>query len=181
MAPYLPDPTGASMSLEDPALDNNVGANWCESVTQFGDGDFGTPGSENICVLPIPPFGVCGDEATFIHDVQGDGSSSPIAGTPGIIIEGVVVGDFQQGDELLGFFLQEEDSDADANPQTSEGIFVFDDGFGTDVNMGSVVRVQGTVLEHFGQTELRNINNVEDCLVADTATAARAPCPGFSQ
>ena len=66
MAPPSPDPNGASMSLEDPALDNNVGANWCESVTQFGDGDFGTPGSENICVLPIPPFGICGDEATFI-------------------------------------------------------------------------------------------------------------------
>ena len=31
--PAFPDPNGASMSLRDPALDNNVGANWCESVT----------------------------------------------------------------------------------------------------------------------------------------------------
>jgi predicted extracellular nuclease len=175
--PAFPDPTGASMSLEDPALDNNVGANWCESVTPFGDGDFGTPGSENICVLPIPPFGVCGDPATFIHDVQGAGMSSPIVGTPGIIIEGVVVGDFQDGNELAGFFLQEEDSDADTDPLTSEGIFVFDNSFGPDVSMGAVVRVQGTVAERFGQTEIRNIDNMEDCLIADTASSAAITLP----
>jgi len=46
--------------------------------------------------------------------------------------------------------------------------------------MGSVVRVQGTVLENFGQTELRNINNMEDCLVADTATAAAITLPRTS-
>ena len=175
--PAFPDPTGASMSLRDPALDNNVGANWCESVTQFGDGDFGTPGSENICVLPIPPFGICGDEATFIHDVQGSGSSSPIVGTAGVIIEGVVVGDFQAGNELRGYFLQEEDFDADGDPLTSDGIFVFDNGFGPDVEMGVVVRVQGTVAENFGQTELRNLNNMEDCLVTDTASAVAITLP----
>jgi len=178
--PAFPDPNGASMSLRDPALDNNVGANWCESVTPFGDGDFGTPGSENICELPIPPFGACGDEATFIWEVQGSGMSSPIAGTAGVIIEGVVVGDFQAGDELRGYFLQEEDLNADGDPQTSDGIFVFDNGFGPDVGMGDVVRVQGTVAEHFGQTELTNINNMEDCLVTDTASAAVITLPQSS-
>jgi predicted extracellular nuclease len=179
--PAFPDPNGASMSLEDPAQDNNVGANWGESVTTFGDGDFGTPGSENINVLPVPPFESCGDPATFIHEVQGPGFSSPIVGTPGIIIEGVVVGDFQESNELRGFFLQEEDSDVDGDPLTSEGIFVFDNSFvGPDVNMGAVVRVQGTVAENFGQTELRNLNNVEDCLIADTATSAAITLPRSS-
>jgi predicted extracellular nuclease len=46
--------------------------------------------------------------------------------------------------------------------------------------MSSVVKVQGTVLENFGQTELRNINNMEDCLVADTATAAAITLPRTS-
>jgi len=54
--PTFPDPTGASMSLRDPALDNNVGANWCESVTPFGDGDLGTPGSANVCPVVVPPL-----------------------------------------------------------------------------------------------------------------------------
>jgi len=49
----FPDPTGASMALIDPDLDNNVGANWCESSTPFGDGDLGTPGAANDCVSCI--------------------------------------------------------------------------------------------------------------------------------
>jgi predicted extracellular nuclease len=47
--PIFPDPTGASMALIDPALDNNVGANWCTASTPFGAGDLGTPGAENDC------------------------------------------------------------------------------------------------------------------------------------
>ncbi len=49
----LPDPTGASMSLIDPALDNNVGANWCTASTPFGAGDLGTPGAGNDCAAPV--------------------------------------------------------------------------------------------------------------------------------
>lgn len=50
--PDFPDPNGASMSLRDPVLDNNVGANWCESTTEFGAGDLGTPGAANSCEIP---------------------------------------------------------------------------------------------------------------------------------
>ncbi|NNK38689.1 MAG: lamin tail domain-containing protein, partial [Xanthomonadales bacterium] len=39
--PAFPDPTGASMALKDPALDNNVGANWCTASTPFSAGDLG--------------------------------------------------------------------------------------------------------------------------------------------
>jgi hypothetical protein len=42
-----PDPTGISMELTNPGLDNNDGANWAEAVTTFGDGDYGTPGALN--------------------------------------------------------------------------------------------------------------------------------------
>jgi predicted extracellular nuclease len=45
----FPDPNGASMALIDPALDNNVGANWCTSNNPFGEGDSGTPGQVNDC------------------------------------------------------------------------------------------------------------------------------------
>ena len=138
--PVWPDPNGASMSLRDPALDNNDGANWCEAVTPYGAGDLGTPGAANICVI------------TKIHDIQGAGATSPLAGSL-VTIEGIVVGDFQDGaagvsGDLNGYFVQEEDADIDTDPATSEGIFVYDPTTFTDVAVGDVVRVTGTVSEY---------------------------------
>ncbi|MGB0717144.1 MAG: lamin tail domain-containing protein, partial [Phycisphaerae bacterium] len=76
----FPDPNGASMALRDPALDNNVGANWCEASTPFGDGDNGTPGAANICAATgsCCVDGVCSDdvvEADCAGDYQGDGTT----------------------------------------------------------------------------------------------------------
>jgi predicted extracellular nuclease len=48
-----------------------------------------------------------------------------------VTIEGVVVADFQsvpqstRAGELRGFFIEEETADQDADPSTSEGLFVF--------------------------------------------------------
>ena len=39
--PTFPDPTGASMALIDPALDNNMGINWCTSPTPLATGILG--------------------------------------------------------------------------------------------------------------------------------------------
>ena len=107
------------------------------------------------------PFGACGDPATFIHAIQGDGASSPEVGNVHEI-EGVVVGDFQTGDHLSGFFIQEEDTDADGDSTTSDGIFVYDDGF-MDVNVGDVVRVMGEVSEYYDLTELVSISDMAIC------------------
>jgi len=51
----FPDPSGASMALSNPALDNNIGGNWCTASTPYGDGDLGTPGTANDCVPPPEP------------------------------------------------------------------------------------------------------------------------------
>ena len=64
--PTFPDPNGASMALKDPALDNNIGTNWCTSTTPFGDGDLGTPGVANNCVVSC--------EGDFDTDGDVDGS-----------------------------------------------------------------------------------------------------------
>ena len=40
-----PDPAGASMELNDPANDNNLGANWATAVNALPSGDKATPGS----------------------------------------------------------------------------------------------------------------------------------------
>ena len=120
-----------------------------------------------------------------IHDIQGNGDSSPHVGKL-VSVEAVVIGefiiplscsssksklqlcfvlilyvltertnvlslslnfigDFQDGDadekrNLNGFFLQEEDSDADSDPLTSEGIYVYDPNTIKDVNVGDLVR-----------------------------------------
>ena len=69
--------------------------------------------------------------------------------------------------------MQEEDADADADPATSEGIFVA----GGDVaDVGDVVRVRGTVSESFGRTQLGSITAAEVCPGegAVTATEGRA-------
>lgn len=75
-------------------------------------------------------------------------------------VQAVVVGDFQDGGlgsngDLNGFFLQEETTDEDGNPLTSEGIFVFD-GFSpaVDVALFSLVEVVGEVSEFNGNTQI---------------------------
>lgn len=102
---------------------------------------------------PPPPSG----GTTAIAAIQGAGDSSPHLGQRATI-EGVVSGDFQDGDvddssNLGGFFVQSEDPDG--NPETSDGVFVFDGDSGTvDVLAGDRVRVTGTVQEFFGETQL---------------------------
>jgi uncharacterized protein len=96
---------------------------------------------------------IINDEITFIHEVQGSGAATPMAGAM-IIVEGVVTAGFQGTNQLQGFFLQEEDADADADPATSEGIFVFCNTCATPVAEGQRVRVNGTVSEFSGMTEI---------------------------
>jgi len=79
---------------------------------------------------------------TKISEIQGTGTAA-IAGT--YTIEGIVVGDFQGANQLGGFYLQEEDTDADGNVLTSEAIFVISS---TAVNVGDKVRLTGTVVEN---------------------------------
>ncbi len=92
----------------------------------------------------------CGAPATPISQIQGTGNRSQMVGRT-VTIEGVVVGDFQNGDgdrfntNLGGYFVQEEDADTDADPNTSEGIYIADSR--ADVNVGDLVRVTGTVVE----------------------------------
>ena len=166
--PNFPDPTGASMALTDPSLDNNVGENWCDLQPPFGDGDLGTPGDSNLCGVMGPP--ICGndDAVTLISTVQGTTDTSPLAGMI-VEIEGIVVGDLQTAGEFGGLFVQEEDADADADPLTSEGIFVFTD---LPASNGDLVRARGTVLEFNGLTEL---SPTTDLVICDTGVTPPTP------
>ena len=116
-----------------------------------------TSGEENICVAPTV--------LVKIHDVQGNGDASPLVGQT-VKIEGIVVGDFQDGaagtnGDLNGFHVQEEDADADGDPFTSEGIFVFNGSNpAVDVQIGDLVSVEGAVSEFNGLTEISSFTGV---------------------
>jgi predicted extracellular nuclease len=129
-----------------------------------------TPGAANPCGGEPPPPPA---EEVKIHAVQGVGDASPMVGDA-VIVEGIVVGDFQGADKLNGFFLQEEDVEADGNPLTSEGVFIFDVDLGVDVAVGDLVRVTGTVTEFFDLTE---INEVTEVVVVTPATGGATATP----
>lgn len=99
---------------------------------------------------PPPP----GPVLTLIHDIQGTGGTSPLVGMT-VTVEGVVVADEETYDSLAGFFVQEEDFDIDADPLTSEGVFVFNAN-NDSVSIGDVVQVEGEVQERYGNTQLSN-------------------------
>ena len=99
---------------------------------------------------------------TTIHDIQSSDGYSPLA-TAEVTVQGVVVGDFQGASSALGgFFLQEEDGDADADPLTSEGIWISDQGnpLAVDVSVGDLVRVTGIVSESGSLTQLLSLTAI---------------------
>lgn len=92
--------------------------------------------------------------ATPIHQIQGSGPA--VTGPGPFTVEAIVVGAYQtQGSgQLRGFFIQEEDADADADPATSEGIFVFCGSCPVPVKVGDRVRVTGAASDFFGMSQL---------------------------
>jgi uncharacterized protein len=133
--------------------------------TNNNSADFvaGPPNPRNGNVVPPPPpppFGACGDGTeTAIHTIQGASFTAPDAGLVRVI-EGVVVGDFDDAGGLGGYFVQEEDADADSDPLTSEGIFVAS----TSPSVaGQIVRLRGTISESSGLTQLGSVDQAATC------------------
>ncbi|GEM_PF-2372454 len=111
---------------------------------------------------------------TFIHDIQGIGLTSDFVGKI-VTIEGVIVGTVTSGDgKVNGFFVMEEDADADQNPATSEGIFVFAPGAAGDV-VGDQLRVTGTVQEPNNLTQIGFASAFENLGVAPGGMPTPAP------
>ena len=143
-APYT---EGSGTGLEDPT---NGSISRCPDGTDTGQNNvdrrftgIATPGAAKEC---------SGLRDVRIHDVQGAGGS--VAITTPVRVEAVVVADYQRGDQLRGFFLQEEDADADADASTSEGIFVYCNACPTAVAVGDLVRVTGAPSDFFGMSQI---------------------------
>ncbi|XNY99562.1 ExeM/NucH family extracellular endonuclease [Micrococcus luteus] len=126
-----------------------------------------TPGAANALaedggsdpVDPVDPTLTCDMDATGIHEVQGSGASSPITGQD-VVVRGVVTGVFQTGG-FNGYYLQQTDATADADPATSEGVFVYAPS-SAPVEQGELLTVRGTVGEHYGMTQVSQ-DAVTDC------------------
>jgi len=156
----LQDGTEESMSLQ--RCPNGFGPIRTTESYSIGDA---TPKAPNDCGFDDSNvFGACGEIAPPIHTIQSRNQVSPVLGSTEVVIEGIVIGDFQDPEnELGGFFVQEESFHIDTDKLTSEGIFVRTDGAGLDVKRGDIVRLQGDVQEFLGQTELSNIIRTEIC------------------
>lgn len=77
-----------------------------------------------------------------IHDIQGAGARSPMEGQV-VTTTGVVT-----GRKSNGVFLQAPDGAADADPRTSEGVFVFTSSTPpATLTVGTLVQVTGRVIE----------------------------------
>ncbi|MEM7585079.1 MAG: hypothetical protein AAF560_16935 [Acidobacteriota bacterium] len=97
-----------------------------------------TPGAANDCA----------SMAVEIFDIQGSGSSSPLAGQTVTTEDNIVT-----AVRAEGFFIQTPDARDDLDPDTSNGIFVFTDTPPT-VSVGDQVDVTAEVDEFFEFTEL---------------------------
>ena len=161
----FPDANGAAAALKATNLDNEVGSNWCEATTSYGDGDKGTPGAANDC--PAGPTTFTGE----IYEIQGSGAASPelrnLATTENNVVTAVGAG---------GFFIQTPTARSDNDADTSDGIFVLYDGTVT-VNVGDQVDVTGEVEEFFGFTRLKATTSVTDASVTVDASNQSLPAP----
>lgn len=135
----------------DPAaIFTSHGQDSFDDLGHFGE-DNGDGGGE------APAFGACGDSATRIAAIQGEGARSPLEGEA-VRIESVVSAVMP---DLDGFFLEAPVTQRDDNPMTSEGLFVYAPG--QTVDKGRRIRIAGSVAEYNGQTQLGNITDLADC------------------
>ncbi|MGY0487271.1 endonuclease/exonuclease/phosphatase family protein [Streptomyces sp. WG-D5] len=109
-----------------------------------------------------------------IHDIQGATRTSPLAGQQVTGVTGVVTGVRTYGSSR-GFWFQ--DTRPDADPATSEGVFVFTSSTPT-VRAGDAVTVSGTVTEYVpGGASSGNQSVTELTKPTVTVTSSGNPVP----
>ena len=107
-----------------------------------------------------------------IHDIQGASHISPLAGMP-VETEGIVTA--RRLASGLGYYL--EDPAPDADPSTSEGLFVFTGG-SPAVSVGDEVRVTGLVTEFRpGGSASTNLTTTELTSASTTVLSSGNPLP----
>jgi uncharacterized protein len=152
--------------------------------------DDATPQTTDCTVTVTVQGDVCAvsdGDLTPIHEIQGPGSATPIDGQT-VVTRGVVTSAFPSGGAtgipnnhgLRGFFIEAIEADRDDDPQTSEGLFVFDFAGVYDSELGDLVYVAGTAGETFSITQVSS-DTFASCgdVAVDTTLppAAELPLP----
>jgi predicted extracellular nuclease len=104
-----------------------------------------TPGGGTPSPTPTPMPTPTEPGPVRIHDVQGTTRVSPLKGETVTRVPGIVTGVRTSGSK--GYWIQ--DPDADADPATSEGLFVYTGSATPTVKTGDSVLVTGKVAEHY--------------------------------
>ena len=144
----------------DPTTDFTMGEVCTVTVVaaQVTDQD-GTP--NQMAADFVFDFTVINTTPVAIHDIQGSGATSPLAGqtvtTTGIVT--LLKTGTNTGGAASSFFMQAPDAAADADPNTSEGLLVFTSTV-PSVAVGDNVTVTGTVVEFNGMTEISPASNI---------------------
>src|SRR5882724_7213293 len=127
----------------------------------------GTPNPRNSTPPPPPP-----PVTTTIHDIQGSGSVSSFAGQA-VTTEGIVT-----ARKSNGFFIQLPAAQADNNPNTSEGVFVFTSSAPpAAAAVGNSVQVSGTVSEFKGDPNSPPLTEIVTPAVTLLSTGNPLPAP----
>lgn len=140
-------------------------------------------GTRNGADDPDPDPDPSGCDVAVTHtiaEVQGNGDTTPLAGTR-VTIEGVVTADHRTGG-YNGIYLQTAGSGGDrpvAGGTASDGIFVYltsNTANHPDVAIGDRLRVSGTASEYNGLTQV-TIGGRSDVQVCERGVALPAPVP----
>jgi len=118
----------------------------------FANNTFGGLGAHGCVAGPPPPPPPV--EEREIHEIQGSGLVSPFVGQTIKTLDNVVT-----AVAFNGFFIQDPTPDAD--PETSDGLFVFT-GSAPTVSVGDLVDVKADVVEFFNMTEMSGIVEVTE-------------------
>jgi uncharacterized protein len=122
---------------------------------------------------------IVNDDVTLIsiHEIQGNGATSPVANQL-VTTTGIVT-----GRKSNGFFIQTSDAEADADPATSQAVYVFTNAAPpAAVAVGNRVRVSGTVIEYVpsadpNQLPLTEITGSPTVALLSTGNPLPVPVP----
>jgi predicted extracellular nuclease len=134
------DDNAADFTAGAPTPQNAAGAGGTTGGAT-GGGTGGDTGGTGGTTPPTSPPPV----TAAIHDIQGDTRVSPLEGKAVAGVTGVVTGVRDYGSSK-GFWFQ--DTHPDANPRTSEGVFVFTSA-SPAVAVGDAVSVDATVSDYY--------------------------------
>ncbi|MFI8005988.1 endonuclease/exonuclease/phosphatase family protein [Streptomyces sp. NPDC086010] len=126
-----------------------------------------TPGGTD----PGEPGGPTEPGTVRVHDIQGTTRLSPLAGQPVTGVPGVVTGVRTTGSR--GFWIQ--DTAPDADPRTSEGVFVYTGSAPPAVAVGDSVLVSGKVAEYYPAAGAQSLTQITAPLVTVLSSGNALP------